>query len=545
MRRFTSIAAAMAVCAALVGTAGATAGATGAGVLDGAVEARLATLGDGEQIAVEIRLQRPHPDAGSSAEVVSRLRAAAAVSQASILGRLAALAATGRVSDVQSFWISNSVVVTADADTIVELSRRLDVVSITPAEVEIVPSYSPSEIEPNLVQVGAPTAWAAGNTGQGVVIATLDAGVDAGHPDIAGSYRGGTNSWFDGYGNSTSPYDPSGHGTAAMSVIVGRDTGGSAIGIAPDAEWISAKIFRDNGTASSKAIHSAFQWVLDPDSDPATDDTPDVVSNSWTNGSGGCDTTFQPDLEALVAAGILPIFAAGNVSGAGPGSSRSPGNLPEAFSVGAVDGSNVVWSSSSRGPSACAGDAQFPDIVAPGVSVRTAWRFNGYATPSGTSIAAPHVAGALALLLSEHPGLSVSQQIEGLTGTATDLGAAGPDDVSGFGLLDITALMSWEPPNQPPVASFSISSGKKGSSEFDARASFDPDGTIVSWDWDFGDGTTGSGETVTTTLSGSGPWTIVLTVTDDQGAVASVSEEFTGSGGGGGGGKGGGGKGKH
>ena len=132
----------------------------------------------------------------------------------------------------------------------------------------------------NIVAVQAPELWAVGQTGKGVVIATMDTGVDFQHPDLSRKWRGGTNSWFDPHGEEAAPYDALGHGTQAMSVILG----GSALGVAPDARWISVRMFNSAGRASMSDIHLAFQWLMDPDGDAATLDAPDIV-NGGANGS--------------------------------------------------------------------------------------------------------------------------------------------------------------------------------------------------------------------------------------------------------------------
>ena len=151
----------------------------------------------------------------------------------------------------------------------------------------------------------------------------------------------GPNSWFDPYGqHPTTPLDLTGHGTATMGVMVGGDAGGTSIGMAPGATWIAARIFNDSGSGTATAIHAALQWVLDPDGNPATDDAPDVLNNSWAYGSLGCNLAFQLDLQALRATGILPVFAAGNF-GPGTSTSVSPANYPESLAVGAVDNAGV------------------------------------------------------------------------------------------------------------------------------------------------------------------------------------------------------------
>ena len=91
------------------------------------------------------------------------------------------------------------------------------------------------------------------------------------------AWRGGSNSWYDPYGQHPAvPTDMSGHGTWTMGVMVGGDAGGTSLGVAPEAQWISVKIFNDQGGATATAIHLGFQWLLDPDGDPATPDAPDV-----------------------------------------------------------------------------------------------------------------------------------------------------------------------------------------------------------------------------------------------------------------------------
>ena len=120
----------------------------------------------------------------------------------------------------------------------------------------------------------------------------------------------------------------------------------------------------------------------------------------------------------------------------------SPANNPEAFAVGAVDGSDAVEPSSGRGPSAC-GQPVAPRLVAPGVNVHTTDLYGLYTDPSGTSVAAPHVAGALAVLLSALPDTSADRQAAALESGAVDLGVAGPDADAGYGRLDVTSAYQW------------------------------------------------------------------------------------------------------
>lgn len=262
----------------------------------------------------------------------------------------------------------------------------------------------------NLATLHVPEVWAFGATGKGVVVATMDTGVDLIHPDLRQQWRGGTNSWFDPHGEEASPYDALGHGTQALGVIVG----GSAVGIAPDAQWIAVRLYNSNGRTSMSDIHLAFQWFLDPDGDPATLDAPDVVNASWAlagRGARTCIMEFNEDILALKSAGIAVVFAAGN-EGPAPGTSSSPGNNPGVLSVGAIDSDMKMARQTSRGPSACDGTV-FPRLWAPGVNVRTTDLSHGgltsYTNASGSSLAAPHVAGVLALLAAAYPAASVAE----------------------------------------------------------------------------------------------------------------------------------------
>ncbi len=292
----------------------------------------------------------------------------------------------------------------------------------------------------NLLAIHAPEVWAQGHTGQGVVVATMDTGVDLAHPDLRSQWRGGRNSWFDPHQEEASPYDALGHGTQALGLVLG----GSGIGVAPGARWIAVRLYNSNGRASMSDIHLGFQWLMDPDGDPATVDAPDVVNASWAltgRAAGTCIMEFSQDILALKSAGIAVVFAAGN-DGPFPNTSNAPANNPDVLSVGAIDRGQELARQSSRGPSAC-DSTPFPRLVAPGVNVRTADLSHGgqpsYATVSGSSMAAPHAAGVLALLAGAFPSASVGELEAALLRGAQDLGSAGPDALYGQGRVDALA----------------------------------------------------------------------------------------------------------
>lgn len=419
---------------------------------------RLDTLAQGEEIAVIVSL---HDHTGLNpalfeeitrkerrSGVVNGLRARADVSMPPIK---AFLKSRG-VRKVKSLWAVNAVSFSATAETIIELSSipgvydiRLDSVIRAP-EVIISAATAP---EWNITEVRAPQLWSLGYTGQGVVVAAMDTGVDPDHSALASRWRGGGNSWFDPNGQHATPFDadPVTHGTGVMGVMVGGDIVGlnSAIGMAPGARWIAVKIFDDAGNASLSGIHEGFQWLLDPDGNAATDDAPDVVNNSWALQDVACDPEFQPDILNMKAAGISVVFAGGN-NGPASSTNLSPPDYPESLAVGSVDQSLNIALSSSRGPSSCDGSI-YPQIAAPGMGIRTADDTLGGLFPEavhtvdGASFAAPHVSGAVALLLSAlgSCGVGVSGIETAMLQSARDLGSTGPDNDFGNGLLDVMA----------------------------------------------------------------------------------------------------------
>jgi subtilisin family serine protease len=382
--------------------------------------------------------------------VVQALRDKATTSRVSIKNDLDAKEREGKIRKVKDLWIINGFALTASAQTIRELAVRNDVEEVIPDRIGILaqPAAALATGGPgwNLEMVGAPILWQLGYSGQGVVVANLDSGVDLDHPALTSKWRGGTNSWFDAFDAvdpfhpSTQPYDDYGHGTNTMGVMVAGNTTDNLVGVAPDATWIAAKIFDSQGLYTLSGIHSAFQWTLNPDGNPA--DAPHVVNCSWEiSTAGNYDPVFAPDIELLTTAGIVVVFAAGN-SGPFANTSVSPANNPGAFPVGATGDNDLVTTSSSRGPSAYDGSI-YPAVGAPGSGIRTTDLTGGgnfptsYTVVDGTSVAAPQVAGGFALLLSINPNLTVTELENGVKSAALDLGTTGPDNSYGSGRLDI------------------------------------------------------------------------------------------------------------
>jgi len=373
----------------------------------------------------------------------------------------------------RQLWLINGAALEVTSAHIEAISMLSQVQSVDVDEIiklpAIVPTALPGPVEPNISLLNAPGVWSLGYTGQGVTLAFMDSGVDMNHPDIAPRWRGGPNSWFDpNEEHPLFPYDNSGHGTEVTGLALGGNNSGAYIGVAPDAQWIGVKIFADDGNASSSVIHEGFQWLLDPDNNPETDDAPDIVNNAWSFASAVnvCDATvkeFQPDIQALQAAGISVLFAAGNT---GPDVSTSvpPANYPESFAVGSVGvtgGSETSVSPySARGPSACDGTI-YPEVVAPGDYLLTSTLTHDgtsttpYASVLGSSFSVPQVSGVVALLLSAYPDTSVSALEAAIKESAADLGPPGADNAYGYGLVDALAaydyLDSQQLTNSAPV----------------------------------------------------------------------------------------------
>ena len=324
----------------------------------------------------------------------------------------------------QSFWIVNAIQVTANEAVIDDLAQMPEVERILPDQVIHLPPPSPGvaenkvqNVEWGVNQIGAPSVWAIpGVTGQGVIVASIDTGVQYNHPALVAQYRGNKGggvfdhnyNWFDPAkvcGNpSLVPCDNNNHGTHVTGTMVGDDGGANQIGVAPGARWIAAKGC-ESSFCSSASLLAAGQWILAPTNlsgqNPQVGLRPHIVNNSW--GGGGGNPWYQGIVDAWIASGIFPMFSNGN-SGPSCFTSGSPGDFVASYSAGAYDINGAIAGFSSRGASAFGGEIK-PNIAAPGVNVRSSVTGSSYAAFNGTSMASPHVAGVVALMLSANPVL--------------------------------------------------------------------------------------------------------------------------------------------
>ncbi len=428
------------------------------------------------------------------------------------------------IAEFKDLWLINGMAFAAGAEVVEALQLLPGVEAVVLNEtVHLAPVPLQSHPTPgwNIPRVKAPDLWALGHDGTDVVVAVLDSGVDLGHPELAARWRGTLDpasvSWFDPFSPSTTPIDtldPSfgvGHGTAVTGVIVAGEAAanslipGVATGVAPGAQWIAARIFDNLGNSTDAVIISALQWALDPDGDSATDDAADIVNNSWgLDALNQCVPVYRPAIQALKSAGIAVVAAGGN-SGPGAATSESPANYPETFAVGASDDLDVVSNFSARGPSACDG-AIYPDVVAPGEFITTTDITQlpfppQYSTVSGTSFSAPHIAGVMALLMDAFPAATVAEIEEAIRLSATDLGAAGPDNVYGHGLVDA-------------LAAFDFLSGDPDIEVHDTAA---PNNDLLV---DFGSIGPGTSRSHTITLRNAGGGQLTISAVDATGVAA-------------------------
>ncbi len=385
------------------------------------------------------------------------------------------------------FWISNKILVTGDLALVNALAERKDVrevilnhtfQAIDPKENnDAYDAPAGRAVEWNVQQIRADDVWSTwGVDGAGIVVMGADTGVDWDHPALINQYRGWSGSsydhnynWFDATGSyPTEPTDGHSHGTHTVGTMVGDDGGANQIGVAPGAEWIGFKNMTDGGSGDDATFTKGFEWAVAPtdlnDLNPMPSMAPHIINNSWGY-SGGSAPQFEDEVAACRAAGIFVVVASGN-EGSGCGTLRSPGDYQNVFTSGATESGGQIWSSSSRGPSALYDTIAKPEVVAPGANIRSSTPGGNYTGGwSGTSMAAPHVAGSVALLWSANPGLIgdiglTEDLIEDTAGSTVSVSCPPmieiPNNVYGWGEIDCYAIVGSQygtpVPTRPPTA---------------------------------------------------------------------------------------------
>jgi bacillopeptidase F len=421
--------------------------------------------------------------------VIDELKTHAQKTQAPVLTALEEHKAKGKARDIRSFWLFNGITAKVGKEVIYELARNPLVEKIVYDDIKFTPVTAPVEgrddpaagvaeavygsekaVEPaaepapaaaqlaapapqqsvtwGVAKIGADQVWSMGYDGTGVVVGHLDTGVDPRHPDLLINPGGDPNdlsNWkligwaeFDYYGNMISSdrqyaYDDDGHGTHTAGTILGGAASGTHIGVAPGARLVSGKVLTGGGGTFAQ-VAAGMEWIVT---------VPGVRVVNMSLGATGTWSEMIEPTRNMVEMFVFPSFAIGN---SGPGSSGSPGNVPAACGVGATDEyDDVAYFSSGEWVEWDAdpyhGKYLKPDVSAPGVNVYSSIPGNGYATWMGTSMAAPHVTGSVALVLQVQPWLSVEEVRSLLRQTAVDLGTAGPDTRYGWGRINVKAAV--------------------------------------------------------------------------------------------------------
>lgn len=373
-------------------------------------------------------------------EIVNESKELAKSSQASILEILKNEKNKGNVKSYESFFIINCVNLVARKSVIVELAKRDDVEKIIENKVIKVEKPEKNEIIRmsrsaydihipwNLEAINAYKAQRyTKDCNNEVVVGIIDSGVDSTHSAISKNYRGNDSSlaaysWYNTIngkdGSQEKPYDDRGHGTHVCGTILGSKEN-ALLGVAPKAKWIGVKVFDQDGETDNVKLLKAGEWIMAPNGDPTK--APKVVNNSW--GGNSNDGFFQEIVKKWREAGIFPVFSAGNVgpfNDGGDDSIGTPGAYPESYAVGAIRKDEHIAKFSLRGKSSYTNKIK-PDIVAPGVNILSCIPGQKYTIYTGTSMAAPHVTGVIALMLQVNPNLTVDQIENILNETALPL----------------------------------------------------------------------------------------------------------------------------
>lgn len=421
--------------------------------------------------------------------VYETLRSVAERSQIDLLATLRSLGVEHR-----SFWIVNMIQVNGDATVVERLAREDRVARIVENTVlrRAAPRIDPGAalesaprpgdavagVEWNIAKIKAPAVWEQGVTGQGAVVGGMDTGYEWNHPALRRQYRGWNRgnvrhdyNWHDAIhrggpfhcpSDSPEPCDGDvpGHGTHTMGTAVGDDGLGNQIGVAPGAQWIGCRCWEEQFRTRLSYVTECFEWFVAPTNlqgtkpDPAL--APHAITNSWAcDPLEGCTdpNVLRQTVENVRAAGIVVVAGAGNDGPECTTVFYPPAIYAASFSVGATTNMDSIANFSSRGPVTVDRSGRMkPDISAPGQGVRSSVIGSGYQGGwNGTSMATPHVSGAVALLVSAVPELGGQvDEIEDILrstavplttnqGCGADLELQVPNNVFGAGRLDVWA----------------------------------------------------------------------------------------------------------
>jgi len=459
------------------------------GLISPSLQEHLGTAQAGQKLPVQIVLKEQFdkvllndlvegmPKVERRLEVVRILKEFSAGQQAGVLAYLAAAGA----ENVKSFWVVNAVYCEATPAMIAALSARPEVNYVnydlvyqpdlleTPEE-----SDGTDEITWGVDKINAPAVWALGYTGQNVICGHIDTGCNYNHPDLADHMWTDANYPHHGWNfedNSNDPMDVSGHGTHTAGTVASDGTGGTQCGVAPDAQIMACRVRTVADSLAESQCWDAMEFVVAPPLSPGHGADLYTMSLGWLISWDPHQATWRQTADNVNAAGLSQIVAAGNERGiAVPNACRCPGNVPPPWwnpentgvgslsgivSIGATDVNDAIAGFSSNGPVTWASVPPYsdyayppgltrPDVSAPGVDVKScSYTGSGYTEMSGTSMATPHTAGTVCLMLSKNNNLSPAVVDSILEMTGVDLGPSGKDNDFGAGRIDALAAVNY------------------------------------------------------------------------------------------------------
>ncbi len=406
--------------------------------------------------------------------LISELKRVARADQRQVVGFLRGMEKVQQVRNVRALWLCNVVGVQAPKSVIRRLTAFKEIKSIhldIPRPVKGAIPWGVTQINADDVWSLTPTSY----TGDGVTVAILDTGVDYDHADLVNRMWINTPEDIDGDGRLTAadtdgvdddgngyvddvvgwtlsgagnndPDDFTGHGTHVAGTVAGDGSGGTNVGVAPGARIMALRESNTAVLSTEQECWEGMQYALDNGADIIN------FSSGWTASFAPDYQTWRNNVHNLMDGGVLFVVAAGNgwSSVGAPNNVITPARVPLALTVGATDNTDTIAGFSDTGPVTWQTVSPFfdypwppgllkPDVSGPGVSVTSTKNGGGYVngpTWSGTSMAAPHVAGVAALLLEKDPSLSPYELKYIIEETALDLGATGPDNTYGWGRVN-------------------------------------------------------------------------------------------------------------
>lgn len=418
--------------------------------------------------------------------VIEQMKQFSQTSQSDLITHVRSVSKNSQVSGVRPYWIANMICCKADSRAILDIAAHPDVLSVglnklqkmlPDMEVEKDDSDS-KEITYNISKVNADAVWDIGYTGENVIVAILDSGVNYDHEDIRDNMWQDNNYPFHGYdfiNGDNDPKDDYGHGSHCAGTVAGTGAAGSRTGMAPGAHIMAIKVIDSDGYGNLESIMAGIEFAIENNADILN------MSLGFRGGGEAERIAIRSSMVNLLEVGLIVSASAGNEGSEDdqmffpipnnvglPGACPPPwlhpdqiveGGLSAAVCVGATDVNDVIAPFSSIGPTTWQDITGFedypynpgmglirPDVCAPGVAIKSLAHKNnsGYLSANGTSMSAPCVSGVMALLLSKNPDLTPSEICKLLETTAVQL-SDGKSNIYGSGRIDALAAIEAAP----------------------------------------------------------------------------------------------------